>query len=287
LTSLAARRAEFAEELRKLAGLRNDALVRAFAQVPREAFLGPGPWRVSVPPRLGQYETTASADPAELCRNVLVAIDESRRLNNGEPAALARWFDALELRHGDRLLHLGCGVGYYTAILAETVGRAGRVLGIEADPALAARASANLRAWPQVEVRAGTGDALQPGSFDAIFVNAGATHPLPTWLDALRSDGRLLVPLTIDLPQPLLGVGFGLMFALRRSASGWEAAPAGPVGIFHCVGARDPDVELELRAALQRGGAEAVRSLRREPHAREAECWMHVPGFCLTRRAVH
>ncbi len=90
MTDLAARRAEFAEELRALAGLRNDALVRAFARVPREAFLGPGPWRIVVPPRLGQYETSASADRRELCRDVLVAIDEARRLNNGQPSAVAR-----------------------------------------------------------------------------------------------------------------------------------------------------------------------------------------------------
>lgn len=287
MTALAARRAEFAEHLRALSGLRNDALVRAFARVPREAFLGPGPWRIIVPPRFAQYETTASADPAELYRNVLVAIDERRALNNGEPASLARWFDALELRSGDRVLHLGAGVGYYTAILAETVGPGGSVLGIEADPMLAARAAANLRAWRNAEVASGRGDDLVSDSFDAIFVNAGATHVLPTWLDALRPDGRLLVPLTIDLPQLAFGIGFGLMFALRRLASGWGAATAGPVGVFHCIGARDADAERELRASLQGGGAEAVRCLRRETHARDADCWMHAPGFCLTRRAVH
>lgn len=285
MTSLATRRAEFAEHLRALSGLRNDALVRAFATVPREAFLGPGPWRILVPPRFGQYETTASADPAELCRNVLVAIDEARHLNNGEPASLARWFDGLELCAGERVLHLGAGVGYYTAVLAETVGPEGSVLGIEADPALAARAAANLRAWPNVEVAAGRGDALAPDSFDAIFVNAGATHPLPVWLDALRPQGRLVLPLTVDVPQVDLGIG--AMFAVRREACAWSASLAGPVGVFHCIGARDADAERELRAALRGGGAETVRSLRREPHARDGDCWMHVPGFCLTRRAVH
>ncbi len=284
MNAVAARRAEFAEELRKAASLRNEALVRAFASVPRGAFLGPGPWRILVPPQLGVYETTASADPAELCRDVLVAIDEGRRLNNGQPSALALWFDALELRGGERVLHLGCGVGYYTAILAETVGPEGRVLGIEADPGLAARAATNLRRWTNAEARAGRGDALEPGAFDAIFVNAGATHAPATWLDALRPGGRLLFPLTLDLPQPELG--FGFMFALRRAGSGWTAALVGPVGVYHCVGARDADAERELRLALSRGagGVAAVRSLRREPHARDEDCWLHVPGFCLTRR---
>jgi len=36
-----------------------------------------------------------------------------------QPAALARWLDTLDLAPGERLLHVGCGVGYYTAIGAE------------------------------------------------------------------------------------------------------------------------------------------------------------------------
>ena len=49
------------------------------------------------------------ADPRHLYRNALFAIDESRLLNNGEPAGLARWFDALDLRAGERVVHVGCG----------------------------------------------------------------------------------------------------------------------------------------------------------------------------------
>jgi len=76
--------------------------------------------------------------------NVLVALDAPRRLNNGEPAALARWLDTLDLAPGERLLHVGCGVGYYTAIGAEAVSRDGSVLGVEIDPELAERARRNL-----------------------------------------------------------------------------------------------------------------------------------------------
>jgi protein-L-isoaspartate(D-aspartate) O-methyltransferase len=284
LTALDERRAEFAEELRRAGALRSDALVRAFGRVPREAFLGPGPWRILVPPRIGEYELTASDDPAELCRDVLVAIDPSRSLNNGLPSALARWFDALELRPGDRVLHLGSGVGYYTAILAETVGPEGQVLGLEADPALAARAAANLRPWPNAQAAAGQGEELARESFDAIFVNAGATYPRASWLDALRPGGRLLLPLTVDAPP---GLGLGFVFGFRRETSGWPVSLAGPVGVFHCVGARDAASERSLRDAFSGPGMADVRSLRRDPHEREADCWLHAPGFCLTRRAVH
>jgi protein-L-isoaspartate(D-aspartate) O-methyltransferase len=48
-----------------------------------------------------------------------VAIDAARCLNNGQPSALARWIDAFDLCTGDRVLHVGCGVGYYTPILPD------------------------------------------------------------------------------------------------------------------------------------------------------------------------
>src|SRR6185503_11573779 len=130
---------------------------------------------ILVPPDLWNYCDTPDADPRHLCANVLVALDPRRRLNNGEPAALARWFDSLDLPRGARVLHIGCGVGYYTAIAAEAVSRDGRVLGVEIDPAFAERARRNLAPYPNVTVVCGDGSALAGETFDAIFVNAGAT----------------------------------------------------------------------------------------------------------------
>jgi protein-L-isoaspartate(D-aspartate) O-methyltransferase len=53
---------------------------------------------------------------------VLVAIDEKRLLNNGPPSFLAILIEALALQEGDHVVHVGCGTGYYSAILAEFVG---------------------------------------------------------------------------------------------------------------------------------------------------------------------
>ncbi|HBZ70074.1 MAG TPA: hypothetical protein DEP35_10195, partial [Deltaproteobacteria bacterium] len=55
-------------------------------------------------------------------------------LNNGHPTTLARFLDFLAIRAGDRVLHVGCGVGYYTAIIAEIVGPYGHVDGDRARP---------------------------------------------------------------------------------------------------------------------------------------------------------
>src|SRR5947208_2819104 len=144
----------YAEEIRAVANIQTDSLVAAFAKVPRENFLGAGPWQIANPDSWqalspgakggGSYRTTADADPKHLYHNVLIAIDASRQLNNGQPGGLAMWIDALEIQPGERVLHVGCGVGYYTAIIAEVVGSAGQVIGVEVDQELAERAQQNL-----------------------------------------------------------------------------------------------------------------------------------------------
>ena len=107
-----AARREFAEKSRGLAVLRSDRLVRALASVPRQEFVGPGPWQILRPSEFGRgCVATPDADARRLYDNVLIALDASRQLNSGEPAALARWLDSLALAPGDRFLHVGCGVG--------------------------------------------------------------------------------------------------------------------------------------------------------------------------------
>jgi protein-L-isoaspartate(D-aspartate) O-methyltransferase len=64
------------------------------------------------------------------------------------------------------------GVGYYTAIIGEMVGPGGHLWAIEVDPELAARATSNLVAYPQISVYSGDGVEFDPGACDAIFVNA-------------------------------------------------------------------------------------------------------------------
>src|SRR2546426_11390776 len=70
-------RVEFAERLRDVAGLRSSALVRALATVPREHFVGPGPWEILNPSDLPRdYRLTPDDDPRRLYDTVLVALAE-------------------------------------------------------------------------------------------------------------------------------------------------------------------------------------------------------------------
>ena len=52
--------------------------------------------------------------------------------------------------------------------------------------------------------------------------------------------------------------------------------------MYPCAGARDAAEEDRLRAAFDGGGGAGVRSLRREPHEREATCWLHWDEHCLS-----
>jgi protein-L-isoaspartate(D-aspartate) O-methyltransferase len=274
----------YAEEIRAVANVQTPALVEAFATVPREHYLGPGPWQMASPPTLPgsmepAYRPTDDADPRHLYHNVPIAIDPSRALNNGQPGALALWIDALSLRAGERVVHLGCGTGYYTAIIAEVVGAKGRVLALETDAALAARARHNLSQYPQVEVRHADG-AIEPlPEFDAAMINAGATRLQRTWLDGLAPGGRLHVPLTIGADPS--GRAGGFMLLVTRDGDAYRARFTSGVAIFPCLGARDPESQARLHAALAKGAFLKVGSLRRDPHDAGDACILHEADYCL------
>ncbi|HEY7544624.1 MAG TPA: methyltransferase domain-containing protein [Blastocatellia bacterium] len=273
----------YAEEIQAVANLKSKALARAFAKVPREHFLGPGPWQIASPDMVTggvNYRVTEDDDPRHLYHNVLVAIDPARNLNNGQPSTLAFFLDSLDLQEGERVLHIGCGVGYYTAIIAETVGPAGQVIGIEVDAELAERARNNLADFSNVQALHGDGATFDPGETDAILINAGATHPRALWLDSLRIGGRLLLPLTFSKEPE--GTGSGLMLKVKREEESYAARFVSPVSIYPFIGVRDNQMNNKLREAMMRGTWATVRRLRRDPHEPSDTCWLHGSDFCLS-----
>jgi len=275
----------FAEELRYGAHVQSSAVVEAFATVPRERFAGPGSWRILSPMRMPDYWTTDDADPKHLYHDVLVAIDETRRLNNGQPSLWACLYDQLGLECGSHVIRVGAGAGYYSAILAEIVGASGRVTAIEIDPALAAKASANLaHDWPQVSVVEADGfvfRADQPA--DAIIVNAGVSHISMVWLDSLAPEnGRLLVPLTT-------ANSWGAFLMITRHGSEKQRYPvrfASRTGIIPCVGGRDAEAEARIKTALAKADFTAIRSLRRSLEEPDESCWLAGDGWWLSTTPV-
>src|ERR1700723_1911667 len=131
-------RACYARYVTRLQGVKNPRVEQAFAAVPRELFVGPPP----------------DGDLAFLYKDRLIALDDERGINNGQPSLHAGCMEALDVQEGEEILHVGAGTGYYSAILAHLAGPTGRVHAFEIDPGLARRARSNLAGWPGVDVRA-------------------------------------------------------------------------------------------------------------------------------------
>jgi protein-L-isoaspartate(D-aspartate) O-methyltransferase len=276
----------FADEIRFVANLDSPALVEALARVPRETFIGPGPWRVgSAEARalaaagMGEASYVTVDDPRHLYHNVVVVLDAAGDINNGQPSALARWISALDLKPGARVYHLGCGVGYYTAIIAEVVGPTGHVVGSEVNADLAARAQENLSPYAHVEVHLADGADLDPGECDGILINAGVTHPNNLWLDRLREGGSLVVPITTATSATL---GAGLMIKIVRKGKEFSATGISPVGIYSGIGMREAELEPLVRKALATQSLLKVKSLRRDPHEEDESCLVHAKEMCLS-----
>ena len=282
------RRRLFAEELEAVCRLRSPALVDAFATVPREQFLPPGPWTVMADSDfMGgmRLRVTPDADPARIHHNISVAIDPSRHLFNGQPGTIAAWIDALDLSPGARVLHVGCGLGYYSAVIAHCVGPAGRVVAFEIDPALAAQAQQNLAMLPWVDARHGDGTIAPGETFDAVLVNAGVTHPLDVWLDSVAAGGRIVLPLTSTIPGmgPTLGKGL-VMLLTKQEGRDFSVRVLAVVAIYSALGIRDGALSDRLGTAMMSGPMrwQAVKRLRRDAHDELPDCWLHAGQFCLS-----
>lgn len=278
----------YSEEIRFAANLKSAALIKAYARVPRENFLGAPPWQVASPDQIAMATTGLAAgspyvevtDARDLYHDILVAIDAKRQLNNGQPSALAGWMSALDLKAGERVFHLGCGVGYYTAILAEVVGPGGSVVASEVDIESAARARANLAGYKNVVVHAGDGAAIDPGICDAMLINAGVTHPHLSWLQYLGEGGRLGLPLTASAGAS--STGRGVFARISRLQRGFAARVISFVGIYSCTSVRDPQLDAALGKAFATGALLKMKSVRVDPHDTIDSCILHREGVCVS-----
>jgi protein-L-isoaspartate(D-aspartate) O-methyltransferase len=242
-------------------------------------------------PDAAGYRSTPDADVKHVYQDVAIALDPARMLNNGSPGFLARVIAALRVREGERVAHIGCSTGYYTAILAEVVGPRGRVLAVELAPDLVETARKLLARWKQIEVRHADGVGQPTEPVDVIFVHAGVTHPQPRWLEMLAPGGRMALSLTAILPptriRRIIRDHAGWVLLVERRERGFAARFLELIGVQALLGGRDSAVQARLRAAYsrERGERPPVASLRLDEHAQEAACWLHEAKFCLSRRA--
>jgi protein-L-isoaspartate(D-aspartate) O-methyltransferase len=156
------------------AGVRDERVLRALADVPRAGF---------VPP---EHAMEAELD---------VPLPIPRGLVTTQPSLVARMVEALALTGVERVLEVGAGHGYQTALLARL---AGEVWAVERWPELAAVASGNLarQGAHNAEVVVGDGTLGLPSHapYDGIVVAAAHTRVPPPLAEQLAPGGRLVQP---------------------------------------------------------------------------------------------
>ena len=266
-------------------GVLHGRLEAALLAVPREDFLGPAPWYVTISDAsgraLGQRSHIPVTDPIHVYQNLLFALDRDKGINNGEPALHGTLLGALAPPVGGTVLHVGCGGGYYTALLAELVGPLGRVIAYEIEPALSALASANLRPWPNATVVAASGTESGPLPMaDGIYVNAGATRPHARWLDALADGGRLVFPLA-----SAGAFGRGVSLLIERRGSAFAARVLGPSGFIACAGANEAAEGEQVKRAYMSGAVFRAQSLIRDD-APDASAVLTGEGWWLSSKPL-
>ncbi|KMW56844.1 Protein-L-isoaspartate O-methyltransferase [Candidatus Rhodobacter oscarellae] len=239
----------FIDQLRVLAALDDNPATNrtlaAFKSVAREDFVGNGPWKlrsalgdVTFPPRL-----TPDADPKWLYHSVLVVLDEEKGINIGDPSLWVSLIARADVQPGARVLQVGAGVGYYTAILSKLVGPTGHIVAYEVEEALAERAARNLADYENVEVRHGNAatDLTAMDQINLVVAFAGVTHVPDLWTTRLASDARLLLPLTGE-------EWWGAMILAKQTNCGFSAITLGRCGFYPCIGARRDDLAAKVSA---------------------------------------
>ena len=190
--------------------LDNERVLRAMEQVPRHLF-------VPAAHRHLAYD------------DIPLPIGEGQTIS--QPFIVALMTSALELKDDDRVLELGTGSGYQTAILSCLVPQ-GHVLSVEKSPRLAQGARMLLQAlrYDNVEVRVVDRRLGAPDEapFDAILVTAGAPHLPESLSEQLAPGGRMVIPVGTRHEQDLLKV--------RKTDDGQSIENLGPCRFVPLIG---------------------------------------------------
>jgi protein-L-isoaspartate(D-aspartate) O-methyltransferase len=131
---------------------------------------------------------------------------------NSQPTTVRNMLELLDVQPGQRVLDVGSGSAWTTALLAELVGPEGEVLGVEVVPELVEIGRFNLGGrWAHASISLAAEGVLgmpERAPYDRILVSAGATRLPGELVEQLAEGGLLVVP--VD----------GVMHRVRRTAEG-------------------------------------------------------------------
>jgi methyltransferase of ATP-grasp peptide maturase system len=210
----AVRRRRLADELAAGGDLRDGAWRAAVEAVPREAFLtgrvyrpvrsGPARWQPVTPEQVGQDYWLDLAYHDVTWVTQLDGTDTPGSSpgiptsSSTMPGLVVRMLEDLEVRDGDRVLEIGTGTGYSTALLAHRLGGA-LVTSVEVDPGVAGRAASALRATgyaPHLVTGDGLAGYPDRAPYDRIIATCSVRHIPWAWLAQAAPGARIVVTLS-------------------------------------------------------------------------------------------
>jgi protein-L-isoaspartate(D-aspartate) O-methyltransferase len=189
-------------------GLKDLAVLRAIEQTPRHLFVPTGV-------RHRAYEDSA------------LPIGSGQTIS--QPSIHARYLELLKFTGNEKVLEIGTGSGYQTALLSHL---AAQVFSIERIPALMEKARQTLRQIGARNISFLLGDGTlgwrQYAPYDAILVGAGAPAIPSTYHEQLAEGGRLLIPIG--------GMEEQTLFLFTRRGDEMEKVEIAPVRFVPLVG---------------------------------------------------
>ena len=210
----AARRHRLADELVAGGHLRSAAWRVAIEAVPREAFLtgrvyrpvrsGPSWWEPVTPEQLGQdcWLDLAYQDVTWVTQldgtDTAVAPHGIPTSSSTMPGLVVQMLEDLNVRDGDRVLEIGTGTGYSTALLAHRLG-GDLVTSVEVDPGVASRAAAALRATgyaPHLVVGDGLAGHADRAPYDRVIATCSVRYIPWAWLAQAAPGARIVATLS-------------------------------------------------------------------------------------------
>jgi protein-L-isoaspartate(D-aspartate) O-methyltransferase len=156
------------------------------------------------------------------------ALDIGYGATNSQPTTVRNMLSLLDARPGDRVLDVGSGSGWSTALLAHLVGAAGEVVGVERVPEVLAMGRGNLGdRFPWATLHLAVEGVLgwpEGAPYDRILVSAAARHVPDELVRQLTPDGVMVIPV------------HGVMFRVARTRGGHRVEKHGHYSFVPLVG---------------------------------------------------
>lgn len=135
-----------------------------------------------------------------------------------QPATVAFMLELLDLRAGDKILDIGYGSGWTTALMAHIVGSEGRVCAVERIPELCKLGKGNIEEYDFIEKGVvecfcadGTRGLPERAPFNKILAGASAKKLPPAWREQLKIGGRIVAP-----------IGWSVWLFIKKSETEFE-----------------------------------------------------------------